>query len=105
MKYLLSGLLIISLLTSSLAWAWDSHSEALTGHVSSASSILSSGGETPVGDPPLHDHDGCHGVMDLLGISLFVAMVDLFRAGRSAFPDEASLATYISLLPTKPPRV
>jgi len=103
MKRLLLSLLIISSLTSSFAWA--SHPEALTGHVSSDNSVLSFGGEQPpMGDLPQHDHYCSHGMMDLLGLSLFVAMIDLPCAGRNAFAYEASLATHISLLPTKPPR-
>ena len=68
MKKILICLLLLANLSSGLAFAWDSHPEAMVGHDSAAIDLLAgSDHDHPDGDLHHNDHC-CHGAAHLVGL-------------------------------------
>ena len=67
MKHILAYILLIANLSSGLAFAWDTHPEAMVGHDSAAVNLVDDDHDHPDGDLHHEDHC-CHGAAHLMGI-------------------------------------
>ena len=67
MKRILICLLLLANLSSGLAFAWDTHPEAMVGHDSAAVNLVYDDHDHPDGDLH-HDEHCCHGAAHLTGI-------------------------------------
>jgi len=68
MKRLLACILLIANLTSGLAFAWDTHPEAVVGHDLEAIALVA-GDDHDHSDGDLHHEDHCcHGASHLMGL-------------------------------------
>ena len=67
MKRILICLLLLANLSSGLAFAWDTHPEAMVGHDFAAVELVDDGHEHPDGDLH-HDDHCCHGAAHVVGI-------------------------------------
>jgi len=67
MKRILVYILLIANLSSGLAFAWDTHPEAMVGHDVSAVELIDDDHDHPDGDLH-HDDHCCHGAAHLVGI-------------------------------------
>lgn len=105
MKQFLFILIIISLLCSNLAWAWDNHSETLTGHVPDESSVIVVDDVHVPDDSDQHDHYCCHGVSHLTAIPMLDMSLSSNQLVKPAFIYQNILVSFIPALPNKPPRV
>ena len=92
MKRYLAYFLLIANLCSGVAFAWDSHPEALFGH-DAAMAELSEGMDHDHPDGDLHHEDHCcHGAAHLMGIPL---------VSEQAF-DHGRQSTFSALTPSAP---
>ena len=67
MKRILICILLVANLTSGLAFAWDTHPEAMVGHDLAAVNMVDDDHNHPDGDLH-HDDHCCHGAAHLMGI-------------------------------------
>jgi len=115
MKVLIHSLVLICILGSNMAWAWDSHPEILTGHVaekSSASTFLDaeeandSDIDLMSSDTSLpHDHYCCCGHVHVVAIAVISPAFVNCKAVKSEQAYSSALLNYIPSLPIKPPRI
>ena len=76
MKRILICILLVANLVSGLAFAWDTHPEAMVGHDSAAVNLMDDDHEHPDGDFH-HDDHCCHGAAHLMGIFAIVYTPDM----------------------------
>lgn len=72
MKRILVYILLVANLASGLAFAWDTHPEAMVGHDSAAVNLVGDDHNHPDGDLHHNDHC-CHGAAHLMGIHSVVS--------------------------------
>ena len=72
MKRILVCILLVANLASGLAFAWDTHPEAMVGHDSAAVNLVDDDHDHPDGDLHHEDHC-CHGAAHLMGILISVS--------------------------------
>ena len=97
MKKLLLCLLLLVHLCSGMAFAWDSHPEAIAGHDAASFDLAADdAGQHPDSDQH-HDNHGCHGAAHLTGI-VHDTTTPVMAAGRDvyAFPAAAIPFRYLS---------
>ena len=76
MKRKLIYILLVANLTLGLAFAWDTHPEALAGHDFAAVNLIDDDHNHPDGDLH-HDDHCCHGAAHLIGILSVVSTSDM----------------------------
>ena len=67
MKRILVCILLVANLASGMAFAWDTHPEAMMGHDLTTVNLMDDDHDHPDGDPH-HDDHCCHGAAHLMGI-------------------------------------
>jgi len=68
MKKILICLLLLANLSSGLAFAWDTHPEAMVGHDSAAIELVAGDDHDHPDDDLHHDDHCCHGAAHVVGI-------------------------------------
>ena len=76
MKRILICILLVANLASGLAFAWDTHPEAMVGHDFAAVNLVDDDHNHPDGDLH-HDDHCCHGAAHLMGIHSTVSTSDI----------------------------
>jgi len=104
-RTLLCILLLINLL-SGMAYAWDSHPEALAGHdlvnFDGATDIAHSHEHPSTGEWE-HLHHCCHGAAHLIGLVYETIAPPRLVAGKPVSGQSASLVSPLLALPLRPP--
>lgn len=104
MKRILICILLFANLTSGLAFAWDTHPEAMVGHDFAAVELVDDGHDHPEGDLH-HDDHCCHGAAHLTGIHSIVSTSDMnMKSGYRVSTIDTLPSLYITPL-LRPPIV
>ena len=81
MKRKVIHLLLLCILVSSQAWAWDNHDGLITGDAVAATMLQTADGDPGVDTPAPCDHYCCHGFAHLAGLSPSSISIDTPHPG------------------------